>query len=86
MYETKIERFTLQLKDSRCVMDRPDRGSSDDSDSMRSSSSEERRAKIKNRRSTFNKSKVKVSIPLNPSRDGTTAVSKNPPQEPGRAV
>ncbi len=48
-------------------MRKRNRGSSDDSDSFRSSSSDEERAKIKakNRRSTLNRSKVKATIPLN---------------------
>ena len=63
LYDTKIENFTLQLKESRCIMRRKNRDSLDDSDSMRTSSSDEEMAKLKNRRkSTLNKSKVKASI------------------------
>lgn len=63
LYDTKIENFTLQLKESRCIMRRKNRDSLDDSDSMRTSSSDEEMAKLKKmRKSTLNKSKVKASI------------------------
>ena len=63
LYDTKIENFTLQLKESRCIMRRKNRDSMDDSDSMRTSSSDEEMAKLKKmRKSTLNKSKVKASI------------------------
>ena len=63
LYDTKIENFTLQLKESRCIMRRKNRDSLDDSDSMRTSSSDEDIAKLKKlRKSTLNKSKVKASI------------------------
>lgn len=63
LYDTKIENFTLQLKESRCIMRRKNRDSLDDSDSMRTSSSDEEMARLKKlRKSTLNKSKVKASI------------------------
>lgn len=63
LYDTKIENFTLQLKESRCIMRRKNRDSMDDSDSMRTSSSDEEMAKLKKmRKSTLNKSKIKASI------------------------